>query len=132
MNMTTQTERSSIYSLVISAVLLLLGFMPLTWWFSVLTHAYRARLYLGRWPYYNNPDPKDLPAHFLPQTEILERVVPWFALLMLVTVCLCLLRRVKDHKKRMLCASALFVMGWIGIVALLFLDPGGFFEWILD
>jgi hypothetical protein len=132
MNTTTQTKRSSTYSVVISGVLLTLGFLPLTWWFSVLTHAWRARLYLGHWPYYNNPDPKSLPDHFHPQTEILERVVPWSGLLILVIVCLLLLGIVKDHKKRMLCASVLVVLGWISAVALLFFDPGGFFEWILD
>ena len=31
-----------------------------------------SRFFLGHWPQFNNPDPKELPDHFQPQSEFLE------------------------------------------------------------
>ncbi len=117
---------------MISGFLVALGALPMTLWFWLWTFAWRVRLYLGRWPYYGHPDPKNLPDRFQPQTEILENLIPWGAFLLLVFVVTRLVGRVPNYKVRMLVASLLSVAGWAIAFGLLFLDPGDFFEWIID
>lgn len=108
------------------------GMLPWFLWFRLWTYAWRARLYLGHWPYYGHPDPKGLPEHFLPQTEVYEQIIPWGISLVLVLAITVLISKLKDYKTRMVVGVFLVAAGWVTAFGLMFLDPGGFMEWFLD
>src|SRR5690606_36140810 len=57
-----QHRRASLAELV-TLLLLAVSALPLTWLSSLYFFAVRAAFYLGHWPYYGHPDPKDLPPH---------------------------------------------------------------------
>lgn len=132
MNSITNADKSGAFSLVISGFVVAFGALPLTCWFWLWTFAWRARLYLGRWPYYGNPDPKALPEHFLPQTEIYEYIIPLAASIILISIVTSLISKIANYRIRMLAASIVSIAGWATAFGLMLVDPGGFFEWIMD
>jgi hypothetical protein len=132
MNTTTTADRSRRFSLVLVGFLTAFGALPWLLWFRLWTYAWRARLYLGHWPCYGHPDPKALPEHFLPKTEMYDHIIPWGMFIVLVLVITVLISKLENYKTRMMFAAFLAVAGWITAFGLLFLDPGGFFEWIID
>ena len=108
------------------------GAFPLVALAAVFTHAYRASLYLGRWPYYGHPDPKDLPAGFHPPSWPLAYLIP--ALVLLLSTIVpghVIFRRVR--RRWWLCA-AVGVVGFVWIASFVVgrLDPGNVIEWIID
>jgi len=108
------------------------GLLPFAWWLSVLAYAWRASMFLGHWPYYNNPDPKNLPEHFAPSTAWLDWTVPIAGLILATAALAFLLRMIPNYKVRMFTGTVLLFGGWLTGLALLWLDPGGMFEWICD
>ena len=123
---------SNAYSLIISGALITFGTLPLTLWFYLWTFALRARLYLGYWPSYSQPDPKDLPLHFHPPTELLHHIIPLGLSIGIILALTSLLRKQSDLKIRMMTASILALTGWIVAFGLIFIDPCGFMEWWAD
>ena len=99
---------------------------PIVW---LLIAATVARLRLGYWPSYNRPDPSEI--------SLLILDVPVFPLLLAspLAVLLSLVLALRwwyvgrsDWKPTGLVAVASFLI----LVAWLWLDPGGFFEWWAD
>src|SRR5258708_58275 len=68
--------------------LLAVGFFPFALWTSFLAAAVRARLYLGFWPSYDHPDPKQIPQDAGPIPEWIENAVPVLTLAVLIGVVL--------------------------------------------
>lgn len=103
--------------------------LPLAILSVVYVFAFRASLFLGRWPYYGHPDPKDLPDNFHPSTEWLALAGPvaTFAIQLLVAR-LALGRR----RWRLLIAAALIPATWLLCYVLTQTDPGGVFDWFFD
>jgi hypothetical protein len=96
------------------------------------TFAFRAALYVGHWPYYNNPDPKDLPERFHPYSEFLKYLVP--VVISVASTCLFAFAvpRLARPCRQFYCAVAgALAIGALPIL-LFFLDPAGVWEWIID
>ena len=108
------------------------GAFPLVLLAGVFTHAYRASLYLGRWPYYGHPDPKDLLAGFHPPSQLLAYLIPVAALVLSAIVPgLVIFRRVR-RRWWLYVAVGVVMLIWIASFVIAFLNPGGVIEWILD
>ncbi len=108
------------------------GMLPFAWWLAILTYAWRASMFLGHWPSYGHPVPKDLPYEFALTNAWLDWCVPIVGLVLTTGGMAWLLRRITNYKVRMLCGSALLFGGWAAGIALLWCDPGGVQEWICD
>ena len=111
---------------------LAVGFLPIAWWTSVLVAAVRARQYLGRWPSYDHPDPKQLPRELGSIPEWVENAVPLLALAVLTGVALLVMARRVPKRWWLWTAVIVWLVAWGCSYGLLAADPGGFFEWALD
>jgi len=105
------------------------SFLPAAW-LGIVVHAYRARGVLGRWPTYNQPDPKDLPLWLVRDHD--ERVVAVVAAAVLVLLGAILLYRVTRPGMRVAGAVGLSTLGAVVGLGLMYFDPGGLFEWWAD
>lgn len=112
--------------------ILTLAWLPTAWWVACVVAAVRVWLYLGHWPYYGHPDPKDIPAHAGPVPEWVELASFLFSLLLLVWVPLFGLRRVVRMRWWLTVSAVLWPAAWVGFAALARFDPGGVLDWILD
>lgn len=117
--------------IIILALLGVGSFLP-TLLAAILVHAYRASLYLGRWPYYGHPDPKDLPAGFHPPSQILAFLIPaaTWGMSALLPGCL-ILKRVR-RRQWLNAALGVVMLVWTASCIVAAVDPGGIIEWILD
>jgi hypothetical protein len=111
---------------------LAVGFLPFAWWTSFLIPAVRARQYLGRWPSYDHPDPKQLPADFGSIPEWVENAVPLLVLAALVGGTLLVMTRRVPKRWWLWTAVVVWLVAWGCSYGLLAADPGGFAEWALD
>lgn len=89
-------------------------------------------MFLGYWPHYDHPDPKNLPENFLPATAWLDWGIPVIGLILGSIGLALLLRKIPNYKMRMFVGSALLFGGWLAGLILLLLDPADLFEWICD
>lgn len=119
-------------SMAIGVIQTGVGLLPVAWWLSMVTYAWRASRFLGHWPSYDNPDPKSMPVSLVPPTTYLDWIVAVSGAVLGFVALAFVLRRIRKPKLRMLCGSAFLFGGWIAGFALLWLDPGGVFEWICD
>ncbi len=89
------------------------------------------RLVIGHWPAYGNPDPKQLPECLLPLevavTLLLIAVGAGPALLVPVVIAAW-----HDRFRWLLGPAAAYLASWFLLVALAYLDPSGFFDWLAD
>jgi hypothetical protein len=108
-----------------------LSALPISFVAVLYTSAARAAVYLGHWPSYGNPDPKDLPEHFSPP-EILELIVPALILCLLTTAVAAFIARYVSPSLRLLIAWSIAVSCWLLSFALIFADPLGVVEWMMD
>jgi hypothetical protein len=99
---------------------------------SAYTFAFRAALYLGHWPYYAHPDPKDLPARFHPQSEILEFLIPTIISVIITCKVWRLVIRLAPWPRPVPYALTALLVLWLLPIVLAMLDPLGVFEWIVD
>ncbi|MEW4570709.1 hypothetical protein AB1L88_22825 [Tautonia sp. JC769] len=97
---------------------------------SLYFFAVRAAFYLGHWPYYGHPDPKDLPPD-LP-CEWLKYAGPPAVLALQVVASRPLVGRCRDYGGRLLLAFAMFPASLMLCFALLVSDPVGVLDWFMD
>jgi hypothetical protein len=117
------------WALLSIAAVAALPFMLLAF---LYTFAFRAALYIGHWPSYNKPDPKVLRAHFFPQTEFLEFLVPTFISIAVTCLFVTQVIRFATWPRRL--EFALWVALLLWLFAFLFLggDPAGVLNWMAD
>jgi hypothetical protein len=99
---------------------------------SLYTFAFRAALFLGHWPHFNNPDPKDLPAHFHLQTEFLEFLIPTIASIAVTWLFVVQTMRFATWPRRIEFAAMAAFLLWLFAYVFVIGDPFGVFYWIMD
>lgn len=99
---------------------------------SIYTFAFRAALFLGHWPYYAHPDPKDLPVHFHPHTEFLEFVIPTVASVIVTCLFVRTIMRFATWGRRLQFALLAAFLLWMLSYLLLVSDDFGVLKWIMD
>ena len=97
------------------------------------TFAWRASVHLGRWPTFNNPDPKALPDDLGPSPH-LQIVIPVIVFLATAGLFVMLFRWCDRTVRRMSMAilGLLGVGSWVGSIIFFALDPFGVMLWIFD
>lgn len=120
------------FGTALAGVFLAIALLSFKWWIAALIHAWRASLFLGYWPYYGHPDPKDLPEHFHPTTEFLEHLIPWGFFGLILVGLLYLIHRFHRLEQKLLLSTLAIPAGWFAGFVLLRFDPGGVVEWIID
>ncbi len=109
-----------------------IGSLPVAWWAGCVVSAIRAFRFLGYWPSYGQPDPKDLPQTFWSNGEPIEIGVSILIVALLgVVPVLILMRRAKPLLWIPMGLAGLVLLWTIGFV-LLSADPWGVVEWIVD
>jgi hypothetical protein len=98
---------------------------------SLYTFAFRAALFLGHWPYYAHPDPKDLPERFHPYSEFLEYLVPVMISVALTCLLAFAVPRASPCRQFYYAVGGALAIGALPIILLL-LDPAGVGEWVAD
>ena len=118
-----------------SNVLTLFASLPLVGYLIILTFALVTKLHIGHWPYYSNPDPKELEMPFwltLSSIGFFASIVGAIAVPVIFAVAtLSGWRRTnRAHRGPLVAALSLYALGmalWIGDLAI-----GAFSHWILD
>jgi hypothetical protein len=120
---------STIFGWILVGALCVAASAPLALWIAILVHALRASQFLGRWPRYDQPDPKALPPNL--QTETLEAVAGVLAVVLFVTLAVIILRRVR-WSIRVSATAGLVPICWSFWFLLARWDPLGIVEWYFD
>lgn len=125
------------------------SFLPLLWLVGVFTFYIRARLFLGRWPTYSQPDPKWLPFEFQHGIFMLAVFPVLWSLFILPVVWIfriamkqwpapqlsassSLMHRLFLASKSIQKEVALYLFGWALIWSTFYLPHRGFVDWFLD
>jgi hypothetical protein len=115
---------------IATIVAFLLAVFPLLLIGSLLWYAFETRLYLGYWPSYNRPDPKQLgwwPQHLAILLGLMS--FPWVGL---ATVAVAIFGRSRSRDfplwKIILTGCACMEL----LILYLKFDPGGFLGWFMD
>jgi hypothetical protein len=108
-----------------------LSALPWIWLAYIYTFACRAAVFLGRWPYYAHPDPKDLPDRFH-QSDFLDIVIPTIVSVILTCVLTLLVRRLVPWPRAVANALVILLALWLFAVAFIAIDPGGVLVWFAD
>jgi hypothetical protein len=95
------------------------------------TEAFRAAIYLGHWPYYGHPDPKDLPDDFQPP-EVLEVIIPGVVFVVSTTLIQMVVGYVGLPRRRLMYSLSILGTLWFSSFVILLADPFGVMEWIMD
>jgi hypothetical protein len=119
----------AVLATVAGAVISMVACAPLGLWAAMVTHAIRASRFLGRWPSYGQPDPKDLPPFLL--NERLEAFVG-YGLVICGTGALTYATRRLRPVRRLIISAIGVVLLWAVAWVLAWLDPGGVVEWYVD
>ena len=106
-----------------------LPLMLLAW---LYTFALRAALFLGHWPSYNNPDPKNLPDEFHPQTEFLMSVIPIIVSVGVTCLFATLMSRFAPRSRRIVDALFAGILFWFLSYMMIGADPFGVLNWFMD
>lgn len=104
---------------------------PLAWWFGILADASWFAVHLGRWPRYEQPDPKDpsLP----PELRTLwPASIGLIVTLAVMVACLLLVVGRMSVRRRVITSVVLLVIAPALAFGLLWFDPGGLTEWWFD
>lgn len=98
----------------------------------IYTFALRAALFLGHWPSYNNPDPKNLPDEFHPQTEFLMSVIPIVVSVGVTCLFATLMARLAPRSRRIV--NSVFAGILFGFLSYMMIgaDPFGVLNWLMD
>ncbi|RLE31088.1 MAG: hypothetical protein DRJ61_11815 [Acidobacteria bacterium] len=117
---------------ILSFVILIVGSFPAVLWIGTYLSAVRASRYLGYWPTYGHPDPKDLPAEFWVQIWPYEYGLPIVTAMLLAGLPIVLiLRKTRPFAWVPLAFGGMVLLLLLGI-ALMWLDPGGCLDWYMD
>ena len=92
----------------------------------------RARLTLGRWPTFSNPDPKDLDFAVHSWLWVGSVLLQFLAAPALLILCVVGWFGWPSERWKIAGAAFLYVGLLLGSVGLSRWDPGGFFEWKMD
>lgn len=118
--------------LVVVATILVVAYFPLTLWFAFLWSAFRASVYLGHWPGYDQPDPQRLPPDFGPIPAWTETAVPILFWGMLIALTMLMMKRFVRKRLWLWTATLLWFVAWAAGIALMAMDPGSAMEWMAD
>ncbi|MFY9823450.1 MAG: hypothetical protein WAM82_18865 [Thermoanaerobaculia bacterium] len=111
---------------------LVTAFVPFAWWTLFLVAALRARLYLGFWPSYDRPDPKQIPLDAGPLPEWVEPAAALLVLAALAGVSMIVMARRVPKRWWLWTAVAVWLLAWGCAYGILRWDPWGFIDWALD
>ncbi len=117
------------WTLLVTAAVAALPFILLA---SLYTFAFRAALFLGHWPYYGHPNPKDLPDHFNWQTEFLDFLIPTSVSVALTFLFVTQVMRFATWPRRLEFAVLTATLLWLFASLVLVGDPAGVMNWIWD
>jgi len=109
----------------------ILSVHPLIVYFSLYFLFIHARIFLGHWPSYGNPDPKTLPDGFDPYFAFFDTAfesLPWSFLATIVTYPLLALPGLRPATRSLWVPACV----WGVCFTLLVLDPFGAFNWYAD
>jgi len=109
-----------------------LTILPWVWYASIYLHAWRASQFLGHWPSYGNPDPKELPAGFGSSTVWMEYTLPWAVGLLLLLLWIAAIYRVNQWQQGQWSIVHLTTASFVGLFIMAWLDPGGVMNWFMD
>lgn len=104
-------------------------FLPLCGWLLFFTVVLKARYILGRFPHYDNPDPKSINLGVFSDIGDIGWAIyfcAWIIALLLLPVYIILFRK---SKRNHIIAAVLILVFYFLFV---WKDPGGFIEWIAD
>ena len=144
----TEFVTAAIAVLAISAVItkpisrkewlvLLAGAVAAIPWFLLAwlyAFALRVAFFVGHWPFYNHPDPKDLPDRFHPHSELLEFAIPVLISSAATSFLLIVMRSAQSARRPPGISFALamaFAVASCAIIVLV-LDPAGVLKWLVD
>src|SRR5262245_47291751 len=116
----------------LAIITLLLAVFPLLLVLGSLSYACEAAIYLGHWPSYNNPDPKQLPGWFAIQHDALGVGLLASEAIFCLAIGLAIVGRICSRE---------FPLAWMILVAAVSVglalvyvhfDPGGVLSWFFD
>jgi hypothetical protein len=111
--------------------MLVSGAVPLLWLALFYLEVLLVRLHLGRWPSYGNPDPGYMPQPYFGLDVIVTLwffLLPLFSLFAIVALGLSLLSLFRSLRVPALA----FLAGVAVTFIIVTIDPGAFFEWLMD
>ena len=108
-----------------------MGLLPVAAWLSGMLFAWRTSIFLGRWPTYGQPDPKSLPDSFDPMLPFYRSAL-WCVVILASTAITLFLHKTKHQELKIPIAALFSFLTFAMFFVLLFLDPRGMFEWIMD
>lgn len=111
-------------------VALFLAAFPLGLLVAFCAYVVRARLYLGYWPHYNHPDPKQL--GWWIQHGQLQIGFIGFPVVALAAAVLAVVGRARSREFPIWTIIATVVVASAALIAFVRIDPGGFMDWFWD
>jgi len=111
-------------------VTLLLAGFPLLLLIVFFSYVLQARLFLGQWPTYSHPDPKQL--GWWIQHSFLQLGFIGFPLVALVAIISAIVGRTRSRDFPAWTVIALTALACGVLIAFARVDPGGFIEWFWD
>jgi hypothetical protein len=109
---------------------LILALSPLSLIVAFSGYVISARIYLGYWPHYNHPDPKQL--GWWGWHGLLQLGFIGFPLSSLVTITCALILRAKIRTAQFWAIILASIVSVITVMIYARLDPGGFVNWFFD
>jgi hypothetical protein len=109
---------------------LFLAASPLALLLVFFAYVVRARVYLGHWPSYNHPDPKQL--GWWIQHTLLQAGFIGFPVAPLVAGVLAVVGRARSREFPIWTIIATGVLASATLISFAWLDPGGFMNWFWD
>jgi hypothetical protein len=109
---------------------LTLAAFPLLLLVAFFGYVIEARLHLGHWPSYGQPDPKQL--GWWIQHSILQLSFVGFPMVALIAAGLAVFGRVRSREFPFLTIIATIVVASAALIAFARIDPGGFVDWFWD
>jgi hypothetical protein len=109
---------------------LILAAFPLFLLVAFFGYVIEARLHLGHWPSYANPDPKQL--GWAIQHSTLQLGFVGFPVVAFLAAGLAMLGRARSREFPIWTVIVTVVMASVTLIAFTRLDPGGFVDWFWD
>ena len=109
---------------------LTLAAFPLLLLVAFFGYVIEARLHLGHWPSYANPDPKQL--GWWIQHSALQLGFVWFPVAVLFAAVLAMVGRARSREFPIWTVIATVVVASVALVVFTWIDPGGFVDWFWD
>ncbi len=115
---------------LLRAATLTLAAFPLFVLVAFFCYVIEARLYLGHWPSYGNPDPKQL--GWWLQHSLLQLGFVGFPVVALVATGLAVFGRARSREFPFLTIIATIAVASAALIVFARIDPGGFVDWFWD